>query len=200
MLNNQIKKVKIFLIKTRKRFYFFNADVENIFNTIYKRNLWKSKESISGPGSELKNTIHLQKQIQSIIKEYKIQSIVDCGCGDFNWMKEINFGEMKYTGLDIVNEIAESNMKKYATAKIKFIKLNTVNEIPPRADLLICRDVLVHLNFETIDASLKNMIASKSDYFLLTTFPFAENCHTKHLLHPRGKCGFCAEVYCACHK
>ena len=46
-------------------------------------------ESRSGAGSTLEITEKIRKDIVKLIKEKDIKSIVDLGCGDFNWMKEI---------------------------------------------------------------------------------------------------------------
>ena len=42
--------------------WFFKDNNKDIFETIYKRNLWESKESVSGKGSE-------KVAVQSIIRE-----------------------------------------------------------------------------------------------------------------------------------
>ena len=54
----------------KKRIYqknkelIFNQDTsEKRFNLIYKTNFWSSNESVSGYGSELKNTINIEKEI-----------------------------------------------------------------------------------------------------------------------------------------
>jgi hypothetical protein len=42
---------------------------------------------------------------------------------------------------------------------------------PPAADLLLCRDCLVHLSFADIDKALRNIRRSSLAYLLTTTFP-----------------------------
>ncbi len=66
------KKVKIFEQNSAKK----------KFELIYKTNFWSSKESVSGLGSEYKNTINIRKEITNLIKEYNIESILDAPCGD----------------------------------------------------------------------------------------------------------------------
>ena len=39
---------------------------EKRFNYIFKNNIWGSDESISGPGSEIKNTISIRKKFQNL--------------------------------------------------------------------------------------------------------------------------------------
>jgi hypothetical protein len=44
----------------------------------------------------------------------------------------------------------------------------------PPADVLLCRDCLVHLSFSHAQAALRNILASDFTYLLLTTFPSRE--------------------------
>jgi hypothetical protein len=45
-----------------------------------------------------------------------------------------------------------------------------MKEIPPTVDLILCRDLFVHLTTQQIFKCIKNIIASDSEYLLLTTF------------------------------
>jgi hypothetical protein len=40
----------------------------------------------------------------------------------------------------------------------------------PRADLVLCRDCLVHISHRNVAKALRNIIASGSDFLLTTTF------------------------------
>ena len=42
---------------------------------------------------------------------------------------------------------------------------------PPKVDLILCRDALVHMSYHDIRATLCNFVASGSTYVLMTTFP-----------------------------
>ena len=63
--NHKINKKKIFNKNTQKE----------RFELIYKTNFWSSKESLSGYGSENKNTVNIRKAIINIVKDLKIKSI-----------------------------------------------------------------------------------------------------------------------------
>jgi len=45
----------------------------------------------------------------------------------------------------------------------------------PSADLILCRDCLVHLSYDDIRNALKNICSSNIRYLLTTTFPNREN-------------------------
>ena len=150
-------------------------NMKEIFTEIYEKGHWQvhDKESVSGSGSTLQATINTRKGIVDILKKYSIKSILDIACGDFNWFKEIDLGDIKYIGGDIVETLIESN-KKYETDLITFEVLDITKSDLPEADLLICRDVFVHLSIEDIELALKN-IRGKYKYVLTTNFPTVEN-------------------------
>ena len=126
------KKIKLILNKLKK-FYFhlfvIRLKQKNIFEKIYKTNYWGSSESISGPGSDLNNTLNIRYELPKIILKYKIQKVLDIPCGDFNWMKKIlSKLDIDYLGCDIVNELIDKNIKLYSSEKIKFAKLNLIKD------------------------------------------------------------------------
>ncbi|MFQ5439843.1 MAG: hypothetical protein ACE5DL_00095 [Nitrosopumilaceae archaeon] len=143
---------------------------ESIFEEIYQTNRWNDSESRSGPGSNLKNTQLIRKEILKILKEYKINSILDVPCGDFNWMKEVKLDSISYIGADIVEGIILLNNKKYASKNKMFKKLDIVTDSLPTVDLILCRDLFIHLSINEIKNSIKNIKKSNSKYLLTTSF------------------------------
>ena len=158
------------IYKTNKKKIFSKNSQKERFELIYKTNFWSSKESLSGFGSENKNTINIKKEIIKIINDYKIKSILDAPCGDFNWIEKILNEDLKYTGGDIVEELVNKNIKKYKKRNINFIQLDITNNDLPSADLMICRDCLIHLSFEKIKMFFQNFKKSKINYLLLTSY------------------------------
>ena len=142
--SNGIKKVIIKILSTPFRFinkYIYNKNKKEIFNKnsqkerfelIYKTNFWSSKESVSGLGSEQINTINVKKGIVNIINEYKINSILDAPCGDFNWIKDILNDDIKYIGADIVKDLIDKNLIKFYKKNINFIQLDITTDNLPR--------------------------------------------------------------------
>jgi hypothetical protein len=142
--------------------------VEKIFTHIYKENIWESQESISGPGSELRVTQRMRRELSALIKRFGIASIADAPCGDLNWMKHVDIGKCRYIGIDIVKELIESNTRIFGDTR-EFRHLNLVENIIDQVDLIICRDMLAHLTYEQIFTVLKNFKQSGSKYLLVTT-------------------------------
>ena len=101
------------LYKRNKRLIFSKIDKKEKFDLIYKKNFWSSKESVSGLGSELKNTINLRNELTKIFEEFKFNKILDAPCGDFNWIRLIIKDDIEYLGGDIVDDLISNNEKKY---------------------------------------------------------------------------------------
>jgi 2-polyprenyl-3-methyl-5-hydroxy-6-metoxy-1,4-benzoquinol methylase len=146
------------------------------FSTIYKINYWSDSESVSGPGSNKKNTKKLVSNINKIVKNYSVRSIVDAPCGDLNWMKNLLYKQnIKYVGIDIVANLIRLNKKKFSSNNISFYRSDITSKIIPDCDLLICRDFLFHLSFNDIKKFLKNLQESNVKYFLTSN-----HSHPKH--------------------
>jgi hypothetical protein len=146
------------------------SSTEDRFTWIYKNNLWNSNESVSGPGSTLKYTENLRKELPNLLSDYSIKKIFDAPCGDFNWMKHLlpNI-DVDYIGGDIVLPLIESLNVKYKTHNITFIHIDLTKDPFPKSDLMICRDCLFHLSFEDTKSVLHNFVASGIPYLLTTT-------------------------------
>jgi hypothetical protein len=139
------------------------------FNLIYRFKLFGSSPSASGPGSDLEQTRELVKFLPKIITDLQIKSLVDIPCGDFFWMSKVDLTNVSYVGFDIVQPLIKANQKQYP--QINFNRLDIRKESFKRHDLILCRDLLVHLTYEEIFAVLKNFKSSGSRYLLTTTFP-----------------------------
>ena len=144
---------------------------QEVFTDIYVKNTWKSTESVSGLGSTMEHTRTIRKELPQLVNDFKINTFLDLPCGDFNWMKEVSLPVAKYIGGDIVADIIRRNNSKYATNIISFVQLNLIESELPDADVLFCRDCLVHLSFKDIGKGIRNIKSSKIIYLLTTTFP-----------------------------
>ena len=148
---------------------------EEMFNEHYKLNLFKGKESKSGPGSDSDQTFALKFELIKLCRDLNISSLIDFPCGDFNWMKDViaSLGISVYLGMDIVKILIEENRRLYEGCSIPtvfFKQSDIVTDDIPSADLLLCRDCLVHLSFDSATKALHNMAKSNVKYFLITTF------------------------------
>lgn len=151
---------------------FKNKSAKDVFTEIYKTNRWKSLESISGEGSEIKQVETLIKELDELTVKFEISSVLDLPCGDFNWMQKVNLSKIDYLGGDIVKELIDSIVKKFKSFEnVNFVVLDLINDNLPKKDLIIVRDCLVHLSYDDIFKSIKNIKASGSKFLLTTTYP-----------------------------
>jgi hypothetical protein len=142
---------------------------ERIFTLIYRGKKWKGRESRSGPGSTLARTGAIRLALPGLLRELSCHSLLDVPCGDFSWMQWVAM-DVDYIGGDIVTELIERNRRRYARAHRRFIRLDMIRDALPRADLILCRDGLVHLSHADIFRALENIKASRARYLLTTTF------------------------------
>jgi SAM-dependent methyltransferase len=149
---------------------------DSVFETIYRKHTW-GRESRSGSGSEAEQTAAIKQAIPSLVAELNVRSILDAACGDYGWMSEIRLAIDSYVGLDIVPEMVAENQKKYGSESVRFLHLDITKDDLPRADLILCRDCLVHMSFNDIFRSLRAFKASGSTYLLTTTYPGALRRH-----------------------
>jgi ubiquinone/menaquinone biosynthesis C-methylase UbiE len=123
-------------------------DLKGIFTQTYKENKWGSSESRSGPGSNLAYTEGIRRIIVELI-EGGVETIWDCSCGDWNWMKEISDRLPNYVGNDIVEELIGVNSEKFGSDRVKFRCGDMVSGLKELGDssidLILCRHTLEHL-------------------------------------------------------
>lgn len=143
---------------------------KDIFTDYYKNNTWSGKESVSGPGSDYEQTKFLIPELNIMLKDLKIKSMLDIPCGDFNWMKRVDLENISYHGADIVEPLIAINNKKYKKDNIEFSNLDLVNDKLPKVDLIMVRDCLVHLPTADVFKALQNIKSSGSKYLLTTNF------------------------------
>lgn len=144
--------------------------VKDRFVTIYKKNLWSSKESKSGEGSEINQTRNLSIWLVKNIKKFKVNIFVDAPCGDLNWMKKIlKKINIKYIGIDIVPQVIKKNKRIFSSKKVKFEIKDICKDKIPNCDLIMVRDCLFHLSYSDINKFLINLKKTKYKYLLTTT-------------------------------
>ena len=145
------------------------ADMKEQFDSIARENLWRSRESLSGLGSELAMTAVYRAELVSFLNRRQMKTMFDAPCGDFNWMPAVlartNVG---YIGGDIAPTLIERNRRMFP--QHEFIEFDITRDDFPAADLWQCRDCLFHLSDELIWATLANFVRSKCEYALLTTY------------------------------
>jgi hypothetical protein len=89
-------------------------------------------------------------------------------------MKRVVSHLSDYVGLDVVVDLIGHNAE-YESAHIKFLHADIISSPIPRADMILCRDCLVHLPLRAIQLAIENVKRSGSTYLLTTTFPLHDD-------------------------
>jgi hypothetical protein len=145
-------------------------DIKETFTTIHQSNHWQGESSASGVGSDDRQTAAIQQALPDIFNSFHIETMLDLPCGDFNWMQHVPLPVKKYIGADIVEELIQNNRTRFASPQREFRVIDLTSDELPAADLLFCRDCLVHLSFEDIAKVFQNLKKSTIRYLLTTTF------------------------------
>ena len=119
-----------------------------MFGAIYKDRFWGRNaegEGTSGSGSTLAATEVYRTYLQAFLKQNKIRSVVDAGCGDWEFSKAIDWSGIDYKGYDVVEDVIAKNKARHTKPNVRFFTANIVTENLPPADLLISKHVVQHL-------------------------------------------------------
>ena len=144
-------------------------NAQQIFTDIYRRAIWAKNDQgtgTSGSGSTLQATQTYRAFLQQFLKDQGIRSVVDAGCGDWEFSQALNWSGIDYKGFDIVESAIAQNKQKFAAANIQFFAGNVVELNLPPADLLICKHVLQHLPTKDVHRFLTQL--TKYKHVLLT--------------------------------
>lgn len=139
---------------------------EAIFDLAFRGHMWGG-QSVSGPGSDLPATESLRPRLAFLFRQLGITSLCDVPCGDFHWLKEVDLEGIRYIGCDIVSSLIAQNVERYGSEDRSFQQLDIVNEVPPKADLVLCKDILLHLTNAEITDMLRNIRKSGAQYVLI---------------------------------
>jgi len=144
--------------------------MNNRFEQIYATNEWGHG---SGEGSLPEHNRGYVQFLEDFLVRQNIESVVEMGCGDWQFSKDIRWGAAKYHGFDVVPAVVEFNRQSYARDHVIFSLYSGDPAELPRADLLIVKDVLQHLNDATVHHALV--------HFPRFRYVLATNC-----VNPRG--------------
>jgi hypothetical protein len=133
------------------------------------------EETVSGAGSTLAYTASLRPAFEHLLRRLGVKTLVDAGCGDFNWMSHVNLEDVHYSGFDIIAKVVRRNRLLYGSRQREFHKADVTIDPLPRADLMLCRDCVFHLPFADIWRLLDNFVRSETKHLLLTNQGNAAN-------------------------
>ena len=142
---------------------------ERVFDDIYERAQWgRNRKGLgtSGSGSTLNATLLYRVFLQCLLKANAIRSVVDAGCGDWEFSQTVDWSGIDYKGYDVVERVIVQNTQRFAAANIQFFHGSVVELDLPAADLIICKHVLQHLPTRDVQQVLAKL--KKYKHILLT--------------------------------
>jgi len=128
-----------------------------LFRLYYRTNYWGDPRTASGDSSRPERAAATKGLLQHIIDRNQYIKILDIGCGDFCWGSALRLPPTcQYIGLDIVPEVIEANSRLYGSPpKIQFRVSDATVDTLPEADLVLIRDLFIHLEDEEVQAVLR---------------------------------------------
>jgi hypothetical protein len=145
-----------------------------IFRDIYRRNHWAGPDSPSGPGASGDQTRVLGVALPELLRRLEAEVLLDLPCGDYGWMRRMELPVAQYIGADLLPELVQPLQAACTDTRHRFVVLDLTRDSLPEADLLFCRDCLVHLSFADIRRALSNVRRCRIAHLLTTTFPQCE--------------------------
>jgi SAM-dependent methyltransferase len=147
-----------------------SGDAKSIFSDIYSKNLFGDPRSRSGRGSSMEATKTVREFLPQLIHRHHITSVLDVPCGDFHWMQTVDLSGVRYVGADIVETAIGDLDKTFGREGRSFVHLDARTDQLPQVDLILCRDLFMHLPSADVIKVLKNFKASGAKYLFSTTF------------------------------
>ncbi|HEY8203446.1 MAG TPA: class I SAM-dependent methyltransferase [Pyrinomonadaceae bacterium] len=143
--------------------------LRTVFTEIYHDNSWNDPESASGRGSTLARTEVIMQRLPAVLRELQAETLLDAACGDFNWMRHTSLGQIEYIGADIVPQLIARNRALFERPGRTFVTLDITRNRLPRADVILCRECLIHLSFVRSRRTIANFKKSGARYLVCTT-------------------------------
>lgn len=144
------------------------------------------RESASGPGSKLTAAAAASKLLLRKLRELPIRSVLDLGCGDWNWMQHLSFPhpipgrKITYEGWESSQGLVDALRAKHGQDGVDFHVRDVSSEDLPDVDLIIARDILFHMPpemaFRVVERIKKSgkYLAAPSHIFLSKNSGFSE--------------------------
>lgn len=131
--------------------------------TIFEQG-WPGEDTICGWGSQMQHTKMVRTMLPRILKMANAKTMNDAGCGDLHWIKTLDLSGIDYLGYDLYERSTWPALREQGW---NLQTADMVNEDLRPADLIMCRDVFIHLpNHMILDAMDRFKRTAK---FLFTT-------------------------------
>lgn len=128
---------------------------------------WYSPELLANDSgaSSVSGTALLRGLLIDLFQQHNIQSVFDAGCNDCNWASLL-CQHVNYQGGDISESLIADARSRYPMLDLQVHDITT--DPLPAVDLLLCRDVAIHLNTQHKQQLWINWYRSHIPWILIT--------------------------------
>lgn len=141
-----------------------NSQLQKLFSIIYSPD--QTRNAVSGASSPA-GTDNLRRNIAELFKKYNIKSIFDAGCNDCGWVSRLqDYLFIEYHGGDISLAMVADVWRRSPELDVQVHDATT--DPFPKVDLLLVRDVAIHLNNQDKQKLWKNWFDSNIPWILIT--------------------------------
>lgn len=134
------------------------------FRRIYASDHWQGG---SGAGSHVEATEAYRPILEAVLRGCDIATVVDAGCGDWQFSRLVDWSGTRYVGVDIVPEVVAADRASFGRENVQFVVDDIRTATLPAADLLVCKDVLQHWDIDSVRGFLDRNVA-RYRYALVT--------------------------------
>mmetsp|Transcript_12544 Transcript_12544/g.33058 ORF Transcript_12544/g.33058 Transcript_12544/m.33058 type:complete len:346 (-) Transcript_12544:28-1065(-) len=184
-------------------------DRSSYFSTVYDLGYWAAQNKMpgvpaSGPGSTLDAAKNAITTIEQLIREFGIELLIDAPCGDMTWMASVDLRGVEYVGIDVVQSVIDSNVKKHPSLTFMALDVADPSSVDQlrrlargRRTLILCRHLLFHLPVADGRAVLRHLFQSSASYLLTSTYVRADDFDTSYVLANGHRTNLLRRPYCA---
>lgn len=141
---------------------------KEIFTKIYSRRKWGKNVPSSGEGTSERAVGQYLEFLKHVLSQHQeIRTILDIGHGDWEMWPEGFFQSYQYCGIDVVSELSNHLNLVHGNETTKFIGADFLETELPESDLLLIKDVLIHLSNRDIQRAIE--IFPKYSYIVTVT-------------------------------
>lgn len=123
-------------------------------------------DTVCGWGSSREHTETIRLTLPRILRDFGCRTMNDAGCGDLAWIQHVDLSDVDYVGYDAFER------DSWPALRADGFKLEIADIVSDQlrdADLVLCRDVFIHLpNSMVLDAL--ELFRSSARYLLTTSY------------------------------
>ena len=138
-------------------------EARDAFDKIYAENYWGIG---SGTGSLPIINLDYIHFLSRFMDKNSINTVLDFGCGDWQFSRYIDWSSKTYLGVDLVANVIAENELAFAKDNVHF-EIFRDFDLLPKVDLCIAKDVFQHLPIAMINDAIDHL-QEKAKFLLIT--------------------------------